>query len=107
MKLGFILATVLLAFAATVGAACEKSNDVLISEQIQEAQQACAKGCVDPPPGCVLKGNIGRTGLKFFVPPSDERYELIIVEPAKGEYWFCTQAEALANGFQPAPASGN
>ena len=104
MKLGFILATVLLALAATVGAACEKSNDVLISEQIQEAQQACKKGCVDPPPGCVLKGNIGRTGLKFFVPPSDERYELIIVEPAKGEYWFCTQAEAQASGFQPVPA---
>jgi len=57
----------------------------------------------EPAPGCVIKGNIGGAGLKFFILPDDPRWSAAIIDLAKGERWFCNEREAQDNGFQPVP----
>jgi hypothetical protein len=32
-----------------------------------------------------------------------EDYENTIIDPMKGEKWFCTESEAIANGWKKAP----
>jgi hypothetical protein len=94
-----LLATLTLLTLA--GAACEKSNEAIIQEQLRDA--TCPKGCADPIPGCNIKGNIGGTGQKFYLLPEHELYKDVIIQPEKGERWFCTPQEAERNGFRTAP----
>jgi micrococcal nuclease len=61
----------------------------------------CPQGCVTPPPGCVIKGNISSsTGEKIYHVPGQRYYEQTKIEPEKGERWFCTEEEAIANGWR-------
>ena len=87
----------LLAFAF---GACEKSNAVVEQDQVREAQQACSKGCQQSLPGCDIKGNISTSGEKFYHVLGTTNYNAIRIQPEKGERWFCTEKEALANGFR-------
>lgn len=57
----------------------------------------------DQPAGCVIKGNITRIGHIYHMPWSPW-YGKTRIEPAKGERWFCTEAEAQAAGWRPAYA---
>jgi hypothetical protein len=98
-----LLTTFVLAGIAGLFAACEKSNEAILQEQYREAQNACPRGCPEPRPGCTIKGNISGEGRKFYLLPNDRRYPLAMIEPARGEAWFCTTAEAEANGFSPVP----
>ncbi len=51
-------------------------------------------------PGCVIKGNISvATGKKLYHLPGMRNYEATIIDPTKGERWFCSEAEAIANGW--------
>ncbi len=50
---------------------------------------------------CVIKGNITRSGQIYHM-PWDRWYDKTRVETAKGERWFCTEAEAIAAGWRPA-----
>ena len=55
-------------------------------------------------PGCVIKGNISfETGNKLYHFPGMEDYESTVIDPASGEKWFCTESDAIANGWQKAP----
>jgi hypothetical protein len=55
-------------------------------------------------PGCVIKGNISvNTGNKNYHLPGMEDSENTIIDPMKGEKWFCTESEAIANGWKKAP----
>lgn len=55
-------------------------------------------------PGCVIKGNISiETGNKLYHLPGMEDYESTIIDPATGERWFCTESEAISNGWRKAP----
>ncbi|KIZ00113.1 Succinoglycan biosynthesis protein exoI [Monoraphidium neglectum] len=54
------------------------------------------------PSGCVIKGNINSKGEKIYHTPESGAYERTIVEPEKGERYFCTAAEAEAAGFRAA-----
>jgi hypothetical protein len=81
---------------------CEKSNEQVLQDQLREGGAACQAGCETPPTGCRIKGNIGPGG-KFFILPGDRRYAAAIIDPAKGERWFCLQADAEANGFKAVP----
>lgn len=102
MKHRNVIAAALL--TSMVFAACEKSNEAVLEEQYEEAAGTCPRGCVDAPPDCLIKGNIGGTGQKFYILPGDaEYYPYAFVEPEKGERWFCTEAEATRNGFSPVP----
>ncbi|MEZ5843231.1 MAG: thermonuclease family protein [Hyphomicrobiaceae bacterium] len=53
------------------------------------------------PEGCAIKGNISRNGRIYHMPWS-VWYAKTRIEPARGERWFCSEAEALAAGWKPA-----
>lgn len=53
------------------------------------------------PDGCAIKGNVSNRGQIYHVPWSTW-YDKVKVEPARGERWFCSEAEALAAGWRPA-----
>jgi cold shock CspA family protein len=55
-------------------------------------------------PGCSIKGNISlETGNKVYHVPGAEDYESTVIDRSKGERWFCTESEAIANGWHKAP----
>jgi micrococcal nuclease len=61
----------------------------------------CPQGCTTPPPGCVIKGNISSSsGEKIYHVPGQRYYEQTKIESEKGERWFCTEEEAIANGWR-------
>ena len=92
------------ALCAGLLAACDKTNEAVLQEQYEQALQSCPQGCIDAPPDCLIKGNIGGTGQKFYILPGDlEYYPYAFVEPEKGERWFCNELEAQRNGYSPVP----
>lgn len=71
---------------------------VLIAEPEPDG---CPCGCEFPPPDCEVKGNISyRTGERIYHLPGQQYYEKTVIDPADGERWFCTEAEARANGWR-------
>lgn len=60
----------------------------------------CPQGCASPPPGCAIKGNISSSGVKIYHLPGQRYYEQTVIDPNKGERWFCTEQEAEANGWR-------
>ena len=51
-------------------------------------------------PGCNIKGNISVvTGRKLYHLPGMRNHAATIIDLAKGERWFCTEAEAKSNGW--------
>lgn len=49
---------------------------------------------------CVIKGNISARGERIYHLPGDHYYSKTRIEPAKGERWFCSEAEARAAGWR-------
>ena len=60
----------------------------------------CPRGCMDPPPGCDIKGNINAEGVKIYHEPGQQYYSRTVINPSAGERWFCTRSEAEANGWR-------
>jgi hypothetical protein len=61
----------------------------------------CAYGCTIHKDGCDIKGNISFTSKeKIYHIPGGKFYNATTIDPAYGERWFCTQAEALSNGWR-------
>lgn len=55
-------------------------------------------------PNCDIKGNISiSSGKRFYHVPGMRDYDITRIELDKGERWFCTEAEAIAAGWQRAP----
>ncbi len=54
------------------------------------------------PPGesCLIKGNISPSGRIYHLPNSPA-YDKTRIDEARGERWFCTEAEAQAAGWRP------
>lgn len=49
---------------------------------------------------CNIKGNISvATGKKLYHLPGMRNYKATIIDLAKGERWFCSEAEAQAKGW--------
>jgi hypothetical protein len=92
-------ALVLLIAGLPILAACEKSNEAIVQEQFREAARQCDRGCAQPPPGCMIKGNVSDIGEKFYYLPSTPRYDDVVIQPERGEVWFCEVRDAIANGF--------
>ncbi len=63
--------------------------------------QTAEATAAEAPAGCVIKGNVTSNGQIYFLPWSNW-YGKVKVEPAKGERWFCTEAEAQQAGWRPA-----
>lgn len=54
-------------------------------------------------PNCIIKGNISEKGYgKTYLIPGCDNYSRVKVDVKKGEKYFCTEAEALDEGFRKA-----
>jgi endonuclease YncB( thermonuclease family) len=54
------------------------------------------------PIGCKIKGNINAKGKRIYHSPGQRDYGATRISKAKGEAYFCTEAEARAAGFRAA-----
>jgi micrococcal nuclease len=63
---------------------------------------SCPQGCTTPPQGCTIKGNISSSREKIYHMPGQQDYNKTIIDPTKGERWFCTEQEAINNGWRKA-----
>ena len=63
---------------------------------------ASSSPAADPPAGCVIKGNINSKGDRIFHVPGDASYPDTVVTAARGERYFCSEADAIAAGWRPA-----
>ena len=61
----------------------------------------CPDGCEKHVEGCDIKGNISQKGDYIFHLPGSADYSSTSISSGKGERWFCTIDEAVANGFRP------
>lgn len=57
-------------------------------------------GCTQPPPDCIIKGNISPSGEKIYHVPGGKYYSRTQIDPSDGERWFCTEHEAESNGWR-------
>lgn len=53
------------------------------------------------PRGCAIKGNVSAGGRIYHVPWSTH-YDAVRIDTARGERWFCSEAQAIAAGWRPA-----
>lgn len=69
----------------------------------EEPGAGCPRGCATPPAGCLIKGNINlKTGDRVYHVPGQLHYNDVTIESERGEFWFCTEDEAQANGWRRA-----
>jgi len=57
---------------------------------------AAAGACAQP----LIKGNVSSGGEKIYHVPGGYYYDDTVIDTAKGERWFCTEAEAVAAGWR-------
>ena len=67
--------------------------------EYRQAQWQVAE--VAAPAGCAIKGNVSKQGWIYHVPWS-AWYDKVKVDEARGERWFCSEADAVAAGWRPA-----
>lgn len=65
-------------------------------------QQGQAPVQAVPDAGCAIKGNIGAQGKRIYHLPGQADYAATRINEGKGERWFCSEAEARAEGFRRA-----
>jgi endonuclease YncB( thermonuclease family) len=49
---------------------------------------------------CLIKGNISRKGVRIYHIPGGAYYDRTRIDEAKGERWFCNEAEARNSGWR-------
>lgn len=50
---------------------------------------------------CLIKGNISySSGYKIYQVPGGQYYATTNIDPTSGERWFCTEQDALNNGWR-------
>ena len=58
-----------------------------------------------PPSGdCLIKGNINSEGERIYHLPGSRYYDATIIDAARGERWFCSEAEAERAGWRASQA---
>ncbi len=67
-----------------------------------QTDERCPEGCILPPNGCTIKGNINASDDYIYHLPGSEDYADVRIEADRGERWFCTLEEAIRNGWRPA-----
>ena len=68
--------------------------------QTPTLSNTCQGGCLYETEGCSIKGNVNSEGEKIYHYPNGQYYNRTIVNVDEGDRWFCTGAEAEANGFR-------
>jgi hypothetical protein len=63
---------------------------------------AAAPAAAQAPPAksCLIKGNISTRGERIYHPPGCRYYDATVIDPARGERWFCSEAEAVTAGWR-------
>ncbi|MCJ7827595.1 thermonuclease family protein [Patescibacteria group bacterium] len=56
----------------------------------------------DPKIGCVVKGNMGDSGHRWYHLPEFRHYDQTNIRLDKADQWFCSEKEALKAGFTKA-----
>jgi endonuclease YncB( thermonuclease family) len=59
-------------------------------------------GQSNPAGDCQIKGNINREGVRIYHMPGQKFYARTGINEAKGERWFCSEAQARASGWRAA-----
>lgn len=75
-------------------------TDTAVAQRAPAQGLACPGGCVEHLPGCDIKGNINSEGVKIYHDFSSPFYDATVINPSKGERWFCTAEEAVAAGWR-------
>jgi endonuclease YncB( thermonuclease family) len=65
-----------------------------------EHEAPIARSSEEGPGGCRIKGNITRGGARLYHLPGDRGYDETRISPARGERWFCSEADARAAGWR-------
>lgn len=79
------------------------NNPDVIYSPTSEVSVAPSLTPTPSPTPCPIKGNTNfETGEKIYHLPSDPYYGATVIEPGKGERYFCTEAEATAAGWRHA-----
>jgi len=50
--------------------------------------------------GCLIKGNISRSGERIYHVPGGSYYDATVINLAAGERWFFSEAEARTAGWR-------
>jgi hypothetical protein len=68
---------------------------------VESDPNGCPYGCDYHKQGCDIKGNISfDTKEKIYHVPGGEWYDKANISPAYGERWFCSEQEAINNGWR-------
>jgi endonuclease YncB( thermonuclease family) len=67
-----------------------------------EVFRKIAKRGTPQPQGCAIKGNISAKGAQIYHMPGQRHYAETQISNAKGEAFFCSEADARAAGFRAA-----
>jgi hypothetical protein len=79
-----------------------QEEDLQVESLTRHEERGCPLGYSEHKPGCDIKGNISiNSGDKIYHLPGGEFYEKTVISPEYGERWFCTENEAVANGWRP------
>lgn len=49
---------------------------------------------------CLIKGNVSHRGERIYHVPGGEFYGRTMINPLKGERWFCSESDARAAGWR-------
>lgn len=49
---------------------------------------------------CLIKANVGRNRSAIYHMPTGAYYDLIKIDPNQGDRYYCTEEEAVADGFR-------
>ena len=64
-------------------------------------ESSCPSGCTYHKDGCDIKGNVAfDSGEKIYHLPNQKYYSETVINTKYGERWFCTEEEALENGWR-------
>lgn len=72
--------------------ACNQSSD-----PVTQPTPGASKN--PPDPSCPIKGNISSSG-KIYHMPGQRFYNKTVIDPDSGERWFCSESEALGEGWR-------
>jgi hypothetical protein len=67
----------------------------------REQELSAAGQLTYPTDQCVIKGNVSYdTGEQIYHLPGQKYYDSTVIDPRYGERWFCTEEDAINNGWR-------
>lgn len=75
---------------------------VLVAVSVVALRSLWHHGSLQSSSSCKIKGNISASGRRIYHVPGQPYYDATRIDVARGERWFCSEAEARAAGWQEA-----